>query len=128
MNTKSKGTSGERELIHLFWKSGWAAFRAAGSGSMRYPCPDLIAGNALRRMGIECKMSKLPYKHIMTREIEELKEFCRIFGAESWVAVKFQKMGWFFLTLEDIRQTEKGFVITEEIARNKGLIFEELTK
>ncbi|MFO7710579.1 MAG: Holliday junction resolvase Hjc [Candidatus Woesearchaeota archaeon] len=125
INTKNKGTAGERELIHLFWKEGWAAFRAAGSGSSTHPCPDLIAGNRLRRAGIECKRAKKTYKYISKKEIEDLQTFCQVFGAEPWIAVKFDGLEWFFLTIEDLKETQAGFVVTEDITRNKGLLFEE---
>lgn len=46
MSHKSKGINAEREIIHLFWSMpGWTACRVAGSGSMKYPSPDVIAGN-----------------------------------------------------------------------------------
>ena len=126
MNTKNKGTSAERELIQMFWESKWASFRAAGSGSARHPCPDIIAGNILRKLAIECKINKSTYQYLKKGEIKDLKLFCDYFGAEPWIAVKFQKIGWFFLTLEDLKETKEGFVVSEEIARNKGLLFTEL--
>ena len=126
MNTKAKGTVAERELIQMFWKAGWAAFRAAGSGSAKHPCPDIIAGNVLRKLGIECKSSKNPYQYLQKKEIEDLKEFCRLFGAEAWIGVLFTGLGWFFVTLEDLKETKAGFVVSETVARNKGLLFEEL--
>lgn len=128
MNTKQKGTSAERELIRKFWDDGWAAFRAAGSGSTSYPCPDLIAGNILRKLGIEVKSNKGNYQYLKKKEIKELKEFCQTFGAESWIAVKFENQNWFFLTLEDLNETSAGYSISETTARNKGLLFEEVIK
>lgn len=126
MNTKQKGSVAERELIHMLWDKGWAAFRAAGSGSTKYPCPDIITGNVLRKLGIEVKISKKPYQYFKRKEIEELRGFCQTFGAESWVAIKFQGLGWFFLTLEDLNESDAGFSVSESTARNKGLLFEEL--
>ncbi|MCB9362350.1 Holliday junction resolvase [Candidatus Woesearchaeota archaeon] len=126
MNTKQKGTAAERELIHMLWKAGWAAFRAAGSGSAKHACPDIIAGNALRHMGIECKISKNTYQYFKRQEIDDLRAFCSIFGAEAWVGIKFQGLGWFFLTLEDIKEAKEGYTVSESTARNKGLLFEEL--
>ena len=56
MGSKKKGTRAERELIHMFFKSEpWASVRVAGSGSMPFPCPDLVAGNGKRVLAIECK-------------------------------------------------------------------------
>jgi hypothetical protein len=36
-------------LIQQFWNQGWAAFRAAGSGSARHPSTDIITGNIKRK-------------------------------------------------------------------------------
>lgn len=126
MNTKNKGTVAERELIQMFWQAGWAAFRAAGSGSASHPCPDLIAGNVLRKLGIECKRSRSHYQYLKEGEVNALKEFCSAFGAEAWIGIRFDQLGWFFLTLEDLRTTKRGYVISEEVSRNKGLLFDEL--
>lgn len=52
MGLKQKGTIAERELIHLFWKNNIPAVRVAGSGSMRYPSPDILAGTPLKKFAI----------------------------------------------------------------------------
>ena len=124
MNTKAKGTAAERELIHMFQKADFACFRAAGSGSSKYPCPDLIAGNNLRKLAIEVKNTGTGYQHLSKKEVDELREFSIKFGAEAWVAVKFK--AWFFLTLEDVNETKENYSVTQTIAERKGLCFEEL--
>ena len=46
MSRKSKGINAERELIRLFEDTNkWSACRVAGSGSSRYPSPDIIAAS-----------------------------------------------------------------------------------
>ena len=124
MNTKAKGTNAERELIHMFWDKGFASLRAAGSGSMKYPCPDLIVGNNIRKLAIEVKRPGNKYQHFTGKEIDELQQFSNMFGAEAWVAVKIKE--WKFLTLEDLNATENNFSVTEDIAERKGLSFNEL--
>lgn len=124
MNTKAKGTNAERELVHMFWKANFACFRAAGSGSMKYPCPDLIVGNNIRKLALEVKISGKEYQHLTKKEIDELKQFAVLFGAEPWVAVKFDD--WFFLNLEDLNETELNYSITSDIASRKGLSFNDL--
>jgi len=47
---KAKGSAGEREMVRFFNESGFACIRAAGSGSQRYPSPDILAANAIRRL------------------------------------------------------------------------------
>jgi len=129
MSVKAKGINAERELIHLFWQTkGWAACRIAGSGSIKYPSPDVLASNAIRRLAIEAKITKDKYKHFAYEEIAQLRQFSAKFGAESWIAVKFKGNEWFFLSLEDLQQTSTNFSISLEIAKRRGLSFEELLK
>ena len=125
MNHKAKGTGAERELIHLFWNDDWAAVRVAGSGSMKYPSPDILASNNKRKLGIECKTSKNRYQYLTKEEISDLQKFCLMFGAEPWIGVRFSK-DWFFLSLEDLKETGKSFAVSKELAKQKGLTFDEL--
>ena len=126
MKRKSKGINAERELIHLFWKNGFASMRAAGSGSSRYPCPDVIAGNGSRRIAVECKTSGGLVKYLTSKEISELKKFSEIFGAEPWIGLRFDDMEWFFLSLEDLRKSGESFSASIQMAKKKGLKFKEL--
>jgi Holliday junction resolvase len=126
MSRKSKGINAERALIHKFWAEGWAAIRIAGSGSSKYPSPDVLAGNNIRKLAIECKTSKEKTRYLTFDEIQDLKKFAELFGAESWIAIKFDKTDWFFLTLEDLKKTPGNYVITKEMVKIKGILFEEL--
>ena len=126
MAIQKKGSNAERELVHLFFDAGWMAMRAAGSGSIGLPCPDVIAGNGVRRVVIECKAIAASVKYLTKKEVEELLEFGRTFGAEPWIGIKFNNKGWRFLSCEDARQTEKSRVISQKTAEIKGLTFKEL--
>ncbi len=133
MNPKAKGTRAERELLHRFWATNqFVVMRAPGSGSIRYPCPDLLVGNPLRKMAIECKAPGTTTQYLTLEEIDQLRTFSRIFAAEPWIAVRFaagQKPEWYFLSLEDLDTTNGGnYVVTLAAARQKGLLFEELIK
>jgi len=129
MSRKSKGINAERDLIHKFWGSEeWSAVRIAGSGSNKYPSADVLASNKLRKLAIECKTTKEKSKYLSTDDVNQLKTFAEIFGAEPWIGVKFNKEEWFFLSLEDLKSTGDNFVVSVDIARNKGLLFEELIK
>jgi len=123
---KKKGINAERELIHMFWKHGWAAIRVAGSGSSKYPSPDLLAGNNLRKLAIECKAVSSANKYIPSEGISQLEQFSKKFGAEPWIGIRFDNLGWFFLSLEDIIDVGKSFRISKEIAKERGLLFSEL--
>src|SRR3989338_2995739 len=105
MSRKSKGINAERDLIHKFWGNNWAAVRVAGSGSMKYPSADILATNKLRKLAIECKTSKEPWKYVEKADIGQLKTFAELFNAEPWLAVKFDKKEWLFMALDDLDET-----------------------
>ncbi|PIN76502.1 Holliday junction resolvase [Candidatus Woesearchaeota archaeon CG10_big_fil_rev_8_21_14_0_10_36_11] len=125
-NHKAKGTKGERDLVKAFNEAGWGCIRIAGSGSSHYPSPDILAGNAVRRLAIECKVTKEAKKYFTNQEIEQLNTFSQHFGAESWVGIKFPNDPWYFLMLEDLKNTGKSWFASLEVAKRKGLTIEEL--
>jgi Holliday junction resolvase len=126
MNKKSKGTNAERDLIHQFNDNGWVAIRSAGSGSMHYASPDILAGNNLRRLAIECKTVNDTKKYFTKKEIDELVFFANKFGAEAWVAVRFDRIDWFFVTIEDLEIKDRSYYVDVVIAKRKGLSFEQV--
>ena len=126
INRKAKGTKGERELVKFFNENDWSCVRIAGSGSSKYPSPDLLAGNASRRLAIECKMTKDKKKYIPKADIEQLRTFSTKFGAESWVAVKFGPSEWYFLILEDLEDTGNSFAVSLELAKRRGILASEI--
>ena len=128
MSVKQKGSKAERELLHMFWSRNWACLRSAGSGSMKYPGPDLIAGNKSRVLAIECKSTKKTKQYLDNHDFEQLKDFCKIFGAEPWFAVRFARKDWLFISIEDIEKTENGYVIDSKVAERRGLLLDELIK
>lgn len=125
MSTKSRGTNAERDLIHRFWEAGWPAMRSAGSGSQRFPSPDILTGNNARRLAIECKLTTDVKKYFPKQEILELRYFADKFGAEPWIAIKFFRKEWLFFTLEDLDETQACYVIGLEKA-HRGLTFEQV--
>ena len=128
MSHKSVGTKGERDILKMFWDNGWAAVRTPGSGSARFPSPDIIAGKKDRRMVIEAKITKENKKYFEEKEIRELKYFGNLFGAEIWVAVRFKGENWFFINIEDLIFSGKSYSVDKENAKMKGLLFEEIIK
>jgi Holliday junction resolvase len=128
MSRKSKGMNAEREIVHLFRQAGWAPLRVAGSGSARMPCPDVIAGNGIRRVAIEAKSSKKDSIYIPIDEIRELERFALLFGSEAWIGVRFNNQPWFFLRPIDTKITEKSYAITLNLAKEKGGTFDDLIK
>jgi len=127
MSRKSKGINAERELIHMFNNNDWMSIRVAGSGSSHYPSPDILAGNIKRKLAIECKSIKSKTKYLTNEEVEQLKLFSRLFGAEPWIGIRFNNEKWYFLSIDDIEITKKNYYsISLDLAKKKGLLFEEL--
>lgn len=126
VNLKAKGINAERELIHIFHKFGWSAVRIAGSGSSRYPCPDVLAGNGFRRIAIEAKLISATRKYFIPEDLEQLYTFSRTFGCEAWIAIKFPDQPWVFFNPEDLEETNTGYVATVELSERRGLSVEEL--
>ncbi len=110
---KQKGSNAERELVAMFWEVGWTAARVAGSGSMKFPSPDVIAGKEGRKIVVECKSTKNPHQYIDADQINQLKTFASAFGAEPLVGVKFSTE-WHFFHPDDLEQTRNGrFVVNK---------------
>lgn len=127
MSVKSKGISAERSLFHEFWNRGWAAIRSAASGATKYPSPDILAGRGHRRLAIEVKVTKFSKQYLPKEEVFQLKEFADIFGAESWIAIKFPRTQWLMVTIEDLQHTRgKNYVLSLETAKFKGLSVDEV--
>ena len=126
MSTKSRGINAERDLIHKFWQAGWAAMRAAGSGSQQHPAPDVIAGNNVRKVAIESKLTTAKRQYFTKKEIKELLEFADTFGAEPWLAVKFYREPWYFFTIDCTKETSANHVVTLDQAKSRALTFDQL--
>jgi Holliday junction resolvase len=126
MSRKSKGCNAERELVHMFREASWAPLRVAGSGSARMPCPDIIAGNGIRRIAIEAKSTKNTSVYIPIEEVRELERFALMFGSEAWLAVRFNNNPWWFLRPVDAKVTENNYVISLQTAKLSGSSFEQL--
>ena len=125
--SKAKGSRTERELLHMFWEAGHFCLRVAGSGSMPFPCPDLLVGKGGRSFAIECKSCKSDKRYITEQQINELKEFAQGFGAEPWIAMRFDRTGWKFLKPEELgRNGGKNFFVSKDLCKEKGITFQEL--
>jgi Holliday junction resolvase len=124
--SKVKGSNAERDLIRMFWGIGWAAIRSAGSGSMHYPSPDVLAGNKIRRLALEAKATKDDKKYFSMDDIAQLKNFSTYFGAEPWIAIKFDRKEWVFINPDDLKRAGENFAFYLKDLES-GLSFEELT-
>ncbi len=123
--SKAKGSRTERELVHLLHQNNWASIRIAGSGSSPLPSPDLIAGKAGRVLAIECKSGK-GKRYLDKGQINELKEFSDKFGAEPWIAVRFDGKEWSFLKIDELKKSGNSFSVDINLAKEKGINLQQL--
>lgn len=126
MSRKSKGINAERQVIHKFWSVGWAAIRVAGSGSTKYPSPDVLASNNMRIVALECKAINADKKYFPKNEIFELEKFCEIFGAEPWIGVKFDRTDWFFILTKHLEDVGNNFLVKKNMPSSISKTFEKL--
>src|SRR3989344_9200686 len=127
--SKAKGSRAERELLGMFWENNFAGYRAAGSGSTPLPSPDLLVGNGKRYLAIECKSLKNKAKYLEEEQINELIEFANKFGAEPWIGLRFNNIGWYFIKPDKLEKTKNGSLIASlEFLKKEGLKFQDLIK
>ena len=127
--SKKKGTRAERELMHMFWSKGFGVTRSAGSGSTPLPNPDILVGKNKRYLAIECKSLNKGSKFFPKEEISELTEFSKRFCAEPWLAIRFDREGWYFIQPKHLKKSENGnFSVSLKGLKqsNTSLVFDEL--
>src|SRR3989344_2194827 len=112
----------------MFNEHNWRSVRVAGSGSIKYPAPDVIASKGSRRIVVECKTTKGEQQYLETKQIDELVEFAQSLLAEPWIGVRFANEKWHFISVEDLRKTPTQYVVSRDQIRMKGLLFEELVR
>lgn len=128
-NKKAKGTAAENELVHKFWENAWVCVRVAGSGSNKYPSPDLLASNGFKKIVMEVKVVNDTKKYFPREEIRDLEFFAEKFGAQSWVGVKFSENQWFFIPTSELDQTSSGnFAIDLVKMKRQGFKFEDIVQ
>lgn len=123
MSNKSKGSNAERELYDMFVSNGFRAVRVAGSGRMDNADCDLIAGKKGERYAIEAKSSKKPVKYITKEQIENFVVFSEIFDLKPVIAIRINRLGWFFISPYDLEDTGKYWVVNIKKLREKGKRF-----
>jgi len=100
MTRYQKGANFERELVDEFWKNGWTAIRAAGSGITR-KVPDVIAMKDNKVIVIECKTTKKA-KLSLKDAILTLEKFSSISGSKAYIAIRFPREKPRFYSLENL--------------------------
>ena len=111
--SKSKGGVYERELLRLFFESGFSGVRVAGSGASSIPSPDLVIGRDGRVLAFEVKSTVKDYVYISKSQLNNLLDFSRVFGAKPLVAVKFINRGWRFFEIPEISSKNTRFSFSD---------------
>lgn len=125
MSNKQKGSKAERELLDMFVKDNFRCVRVAGSGIMENSDCDLIAGKPGKKYCIEVKSTKKTSKYITKEQMNNFMVFSEIFGLIPVIAVRFNRIGWFFLNPRDLEDSGKNWVVNMEKAREKGKRFSQ---
>ncbi len=125
MSNKAKGSKAERELYEMFVVNNFRAVRVAGSGRMDNADCDLIAGKPGEKYAIEVKSTKKTSKYISKEQMNSFIVFCEIFGLVPVIAVRFNRLGWYFLNPEDLEDSGKNWGISVADAREKGKRFSQ---
>jgi len=121
---KSKGSKVERELFQMFVDNNFRAVRVAGSGMMENADCDIIAGKKGNgKYAIEVKSSKKLVKYITKEQIGSFMVFCEIFGLKPVIAIRFNRVGWFFINPKFLKDSGDNWRIDLETCRKKGKRF-----
>ena len=105
MSRYERGASFERQLVTEFWERGWAAMRAAGSGTRKEPVPDVTAIKGGRIILVECKTTRKDRLSLKTA-ITELARFAEISGGEGYIAIRFFRQRPRFYSLRELLNKE----------------------
>jgi Holliday junction resolvase len=116
-----KGANFERELVGLFWESGWTAMRAAGSGTTKHPVPDVIAVKDGRVILVECKTTTKD-RLSLKQAVSGIKEFAKKSGGSAYLAIKFYKQKPRFYDICELIIADR-YTITD---KDEYLSFEQL--
>ena len=110
----------------MLWEDFGPCVRVAGSGSPPKPAPDLLASDGDRTVAVECKAIKGEKRYFDYSELMQLKLFADNFGAEPWVGVRFDNLGWWFVKVDKIRKSKgQSFLVSLSRVKKEGLKFEE---
>ena len=125
MSNKAKGSRTERELYQMFVDNCFRAVRVAGSGMMENADCDIIAGKKGKKYCVEAKSTKKLIQYITKDQVSRFITFSDIFGLKPVIAVRFNRLGWFFINPKYLESSGDNWKITIERARKKGKRFSQ---
>ncbi len=113
VHTYVKGARSERELLNRFYSHGYSVLRSAGSG-VNSLGPDIIAIKDRNCLAFECKAwekSRLSIDHEGFDKLLKWKENTKF---PTYVAWRMNKIGWYFIELEEMKKGERDYSITKK--------------
>jgi len=127
LSNKAKGSRTERELYQLFVENNYRAVRVAGSGMMENADCDILAGKKGKgKYAIEAKSTKQPIQYISKDQISRFMTFAEIFGLKPVIAVRFNRVGWYFFDpKKHLKDSGKNWGIKLKDAKTKGKQFSQ---
>ena len=112
-----KGSKGENELGGLFDERGYAWMRQAGSGTADRELPDIAVGNGNHFIVFEVKRwGYQDYGYLTKKEVDDLIYFAKKFGAEYYIAARFNREDWYFHKKDELHETEKSYRIEKNLS------------
>lgn len=122
-----KGSKGENELGSLFGDRGYAWLRQAGSGTADRCLPDIAVGNGEHFIVMEVKRwGYQDYDYVTKREVEDLIYFAENFGAEYYIATRFNRKKWNFHKKEELHETDKSYRIEKNLSSENQRTIEDV--
>jgi len=115
----NKGIDSERKCVTGLYNEGFVAVRTAGSGAgSKQPKPDILAGKNGKQFAIELKTSSNNEIYIKRTQLCGLVEFAKRFGAIPMVCVKFKRLPYVFLRINDVKRSG---AVTHRVNRNEAI-------
>jgi len=113
MSCYEKGAKFERSLVQKFQDKGFIALRSAGSGTIKFIIPDVVAVKKNKIIFIECKSTSKD-RISLKKTILSLKKILPISKAEIFLAIKFPRKEERFYKLKEILNKENYTISINE--------------
>lgn len=120
-----KGVFWERELRTRLEEKGFFVVRASASG-VNGVSPDLIVLHTTKKFAVECKAWNRTL-NIPSQKMQVIRAWQETTGMPVFVAWKFPRKEWRFFPLDALKQTPRGFSLSQDDL-GIGLTLEELLK
>ena len=121
-----KGAHAERELLNYLYGIGWSVMRSAGSG-VNSISPDIIAFKDGKGIAVESKAWEGNGIAIDHEKWGYLKQWETNTRMDTYMAWRMNRLGWYFIKLDEMSKTEKNYRVTKKNALKIGRKLEHVT-